>query len=80
MGKTDFDVFTLEHARQAFKDEQEIIRTGKPIVSIEEKETWPNRPDTWVSTTKMPFKDRKGKIVGTFGISRDITEVKKYRD
>ncbi|MBN1307903.1 MAG: SpoIIE family protein phosphatase [Chitinispirillaceae bacterium] len=80
LGKTDFDIFTLEHARQAFKDEQEIIRTGKPIVGIEEKETWPNRPDTWVSTTKMPLKDRSGKTIGTFGISRDITEVKKYRD
>lgn len=80
LGKTDFDIFTQEHAQQAFRDEQRIIRTGKPIVGLEEKETWPNRPDTWVSTTKMPFIDRKGKIVGTFGISRDITEVKKYRD
>jgi PAS domain S-box-containing protein len=80
IGKTDFDFFTLEHARQAFTDEQKIIRTGKPIVDIEEKETWPDRPDTWVSTTKMPLFDKKGQSIGTFGISRDITEVKKYRD
>ncbi|MBN1128614.1 MAG: SpoIIE family protein phosphatase [Chitinispirillaceae bacterium] len=80
IGKTDFDFFTLEHARQAFLDEQKIIRTGKPIVGIEEKETWPDRPDTWVSTTKMPFIDKKGHTIGTFGLSRDITEVKKYRD
>ncbi|MBN2036215.1 MAG: SpoIIE family protein phosphatase [Chitinispirillaceae bacterium] len=80
IGKTDFDFFTLEHARQAFMDEQKIIRSGKPIVGIEEKETWPDRPDTWVSTTKMPLTDKKGKIIGTFGLSRDITEVKKYRD
>jgi sigma-B regulation protein RsbU (phosphoserine phosphatase) len=80
IGKTDFDIFTLEHARQAFNDEMGIIRTGKPIMGIEEKETWPDRPDTWVSTTKMPFRNKHGKTIGTFGLSRDITEVKRYRD
>jgi PAS domain S-box-containing protein len=80
VGKTDFDFFTHEHARQAFNDEQNIINTGKPIVGIEEKETWPDRPDTWVSTTKMPFRNKKGETIGTFGLSRDITEIKKYRD
>jgi sigma-B regulation protein RsbU (phosphoserine phosphatase) len=80
LGKTDFDFFTPEHARQAFNDEQNIIKTGKPIVGVEEKETWPDRPDTWVSTTKMPFRNKKGETLGTFGLSRDITEIKKYRD
>ncbi len=80
IGKTDFDFFTMEHARQAFNDEMGVIRSGKPIVGIEEKETWPDRPDTWVSTTKMPFFNRKGEIIGTFGLSRDITVIKHYRD
>lgn len=80
MGKSDFDIFTLEHARQAFNDEMGVIRSAKPIVGIEEKETWADRPDTWVSTTKMPFRNKKGEIIGTFGLSRDITEIKKYRD
>jgi sigma-B regulation protein RsbU (phosphoserine phosphatase) len=80
VGRTDFDFFTPEHARQAFLNEQNIIATGKPMVGIEEKETWPDRPDTWVSTTKMPFRNKKGETLGTFGLSRDITEVKKYRD
>ena len=58
-------------------DEREIIRTGKPIIDLEEKETWPDREDTWVSTTKMPLRDAQGNIIGTFGISRDITEKKR---
>jgi two-component system sensor histidine kinase/response regulator len=74
-GKTDFDFFTEEHARSAYNDEQEIIRTGQPI-SKEEKETRPGRPDAWVLTTKMPLRDEDGNIVGTFGISKDITEPK----
>jgi PAS domain S-box-containing protein len=74
-GKTDFDFFTAEHAQQAYGDEQNIIKTGQ-LLSKEEKETHHDRPDTWVSTIKMPLRDKDGKIIGTFGISRDITEQK----
>ncbi len=77
IGKTDLDFFAEEHARQALMDEQRIIRTGEPFLDVEEKETWPNRPDTWVLTTKMPLRDQEGNIIGTFGISRDITERKR---
>jgi PAS domain S-box-containing protein len=76
-GKTDLDFFTEEHARPAFVDEQEIIKTGIPKVNKEEKETWPDSPDTWVSTSKMPLQDMQGNIIGTFGISRDITASKQ---
>lgn len=75
VGKRDFDFFTSEHAQQAYDDEQNIIQTGQ-LLRIEEKETHHNRPDTWVSTIKLPLQDKTGKIVGTFGISRDITEHK----
>jgi PAS domain S-box-containing protein len=74
IGKSDFDFFTAEHAQQAFADEQEIIKTGKPIIDKEEKETWIGGKETWVSTTKMPFLSKEGKIIGTLGISRDITQ------
>ena len=77
VGKTDFDFFTEEHALSAFEDEQRIIRTGQPIVGLVEKETWRDRGDTWVSTTKVPLRDDKGNIVGTSGISRDITELRR---
>jgi PAS domain S-box-containing protein len=73
MGKSDFDFFTAEHAQRAFEDEQQILRTGQAVIGREEKETWPDGSVTWVSTTKEALRDRAGNIVGTFGISRDIT-------
>ncbi len=74
IGKSDFDFFTREHAQQAYQDERTVIESGKPIEAKQEKETWPGGQDTWVSTTKVPIRDRSGRIKGTCGISRDITE------
>jgi PAS domain S-box-containing protein len=77
VGKTDFDFFAAEHAQQAYNDEQEVINNGNQMTAKEEKETWPDGRVTWVSTIKMPFRDANGAIVGTFGLSRDITERKR---
>jgi two-component system sensor histidine kinase/response regulator len=80
LGKTDADFFTNEHAQQALRDEQEILRSGQPLLDKEEKETWPDGHVTWVSTSKMPLRSPEGEIVGTFGISRDITERKHAQE
>jgi PAS domain S-box-containing protein len=77
LGKTDFDFFTEEHAQPAYEDEQEIIRTGKPILGKLEEETHPDGRITWCLTTKMPWRDKDGNIIGTFGISKDFTALKK---
>jgi len=74
IGKTDFDYFTKEHAELAYTDEQEIIKTGKSIKVKIEKETHPDGRITWVSSTKIPRYDEEGNVIGTLGISRDITD------
>ena len=80
IGTSDFDHFTREHALPAFRDEQRIIRTGKPVIEIVEKETWPDGTFNWVSTSKFPLRDKKGRVIGTWGISRDVTALKKAED
>jgi phosphoserine phosphatase RsbU/P len=76
VGKSDADYFSWPHAEQALADEQNILRTGLPIEDLEEMETWPDGSTTWVLTTKLPLRNPEGRIVGTFGISRDITKRK----
>jgi PAS domain S-box-containing protein len=73
VGKKDSDYFSDEHSRSAFNDEQKIIETGTPLINMEERETWPDGRVSWASTTKLPFRDASGQIIGTFGISRDVT-------
>ncbi len=80
IGKTDVDFFTDEHALQALADEQEIVRSGQGIIDKEEKETWPDGRTTWVCSTKLPLYDEQGRIVGTFGISQDITAQKRVAE
>jgi PAS domain S-box-containing protein len=80
IGKTDFDLFSIEHARRAYEDEQKIIKTGQPLYNLVEKETYLNKPSTWALTTKMPLRDKDGNIIGTFGISSDITERRKAQE
>jgi PAS domain S-box-containing protein len=80
IGKTDKDFFDTYHAEQAKKDEEEIIRTGNSILNKVEKETWSDGSITWASTTKIPLRDDDNNIIGTFGITRDITELKKSEE
>ena len=73
LGKTDFDIFSEPHAIAAFEDEQRIIRTGEPILGKIERETFRDRPDAWVQSSKLALRDDDGTIIGTFGMSRDVT-------
>ncbi|HET9172726.1 MAG TPA: PAS domain-containing protein, partial [Actinospica sp.] len=72
LGRTDFDYFSVQHAAEAYRNEQEIIRTGKTIVDLHEYNARPGE-DRVLSSTKQPLRDFDGRIIGTFGITRDIT-------
>lgn len=80
MGKTDRDFFSTEHAESAIQDEAEVMRSGRPILGKVEREVLPDGHVTWALTSKLPLKNRQGKTIGNFGISRDITEIKKIEE
>jgi PAS domain S-box-containing protein len=77
IGKTDFDTYPEAHARVAYNDEQEIIRTGRPLTGKLEKATLANGKDIWWLTTKLPWHDKDGNIIGTFGVSKDVTALEE---
>jgi len=77
IGKTDFDFFEEEHAQAYLQDEKRIMETGEPMIGIEEEEIWEDGHATWVSTTKIPLRNKDGEITGCIGIGRDITERKE---
>ena len=77
VGKSDFDIFTDEHARPAYEDEQAIIRSGQPVIGKIEKEVFKDGRETWALTSKMPLRNEGNEIIGTLGISKDITAMKE---
>jgi PAS domain S-box-containing protein len=76
IGKSDFDFQDKKHALEAYQDEQEIQLTRIPKIDYIEKETKKDGSERWVRTTKLPLINLQGEVVGTFGISRDITKLK----
>ena len=80
VGKSDFDFFTSDHARQAYEAERALMRTGEPVLGQLERETWPDRPDTWALTSKLVLRDNDGQVIGTFGISRDVSALKHLEE
>jgi len=87
LGKTDFDFFQADVAQIQYAEEQAIIQTGQAMINKEIAETSLDGQERWSLVTKMPLRDEHGEIIGTFGISRDITALKlaeqelvQYRD
>jgi PAS domain S-box-containing protein len=73
MGKTDFDFFPKDQAQKMFNDDTYVLKTGKPIIGKIERTKLPNGTYNCVTTTKIPIKDKKNKVIGTMGVTRDIT-------
>ena len=74
LGKTDFDFFPEELARQYFADEQQVITTGEPLLNRLEPQSEDEENGIWWLTSTAPVRDATGAVVGLVGSGRDITE------
>ncbi len=77
VGKTDFDFFSEKDARRAKHDEDEVMRTGVPMVDKLEHVRWADGRETWALINKMPLHNDQGEIIGTFGLTKDVTASKQ---
>jgi len=80
IGKTDFDLFPENEAKECFADDNKIMKTGKPIKGKIEELTYKDGAQRWLSVVKIPWYNEKNEIIGTMGISHDITERKKIEE
>jgi two-component system, sensor histidine kinase and response regulator len=76
IGKSDFDLFDRAHAEAATQDEVRIMQTLQPVQAKEERECTADGREFWVLTTKLPLFDPAGNLIGTYGITREITNRK----
>jgi PAS domain S-box-containing protein len=76
LGRCASDFFAPAMSESMAEDERRVRASGVPVLAREEHVVWPDGRSTWQSTTRLPLRDRHGRTIGTFGISRDITESK----
>lgn len=76
LGKSDFDFFTEKDALRAKNDEDEVMRTGVSMVDKLEHIQWADGRETWSLINKMPLYDAQGVVIGTFGLTKDVTASK----
>lgn len=74
-GKTDADFLAPDIAEKCRQDEMQIIASGEGREGFVEKENLPGSGDFWALTSKMPLRDKRGRTIGTFGVSNNVTEM-----
>lgn len=79
IGKTDFDYYPKDLAEKFQVDEQQVIKTNQPLINKEEQSVDSSGTLRWLLTTKVPFCNREGEVIGLVGTGRDITKRKRQQ-
>jgi PAS domain S-box-containing protein len=77
IGKRDEDFWPQYLAKQFADEENELMRTGKPLLNDEHAPPHKPGPKRWLLRTKLPLRDGAGNIIGLAGLGSDITERKR---
>ena len=80
IGKSDFNFWSMETARETAADEQRIMNTREPLVGKIEKLVHRDGRVSWDHTTKLPLLDANGEVIGICGINKDFTALKCMQD
>ncbi|WP_436907251.1 ATP-binding protein [Halosimplex marinum] len=80
VGKTDFDLYPPDLSEEAVADDRQVVETGESIDDRIEHAYGDDLEETYVTTSKAPWRDEDGTILGVVGVTRDITERKRYEN
>ncbi len=73
IGKSDFDFFDADSAQARFEVEQQIMAEGQGTRLQEEVDLEVGNERSCILSSKLPLRDSRGQVVGTFGVSRDVS-------
>ncbi|WP_459194372.1 ATP-binding protein [Halosimplex sp. J119] len=78
VGKTDFDLYPPTLSEGAVADDRHVVETGESIEDRIEQAYGDDLEETYVTTSKAPWRDEHGNVLGIVGVTRDVTDRKKY--
>ena len=72
LGRRPCDVCPGDYGRIPTEQDEQVLRTGQPIV--ERLELFWRKPNVpvWGLTSKLPIRDARGEVTGLIGISKDL--------
>lgn len=79
-GKRDSDFCRADLAEKYRADEEEVMRSGLPMINREEKIVTPDGRELWFLTSKLPYRAPNGEVIGLIGIGRNVSARKSFSD
>ncbi|MBN2807201.1 MAG: PAS domain S-box protein [Prolixibacteraceae bacterium] len=76
IGKTDLELFPSDDGENGFRQDMQVLRTGKPIINNEQNFIDKKGQKQWIQTTKVPLYNELERLIGLVGIGRDINAQK----
>jgi two-component system cell cycle sensor histidine kinase/response regulator CckA len=78
LGKTDRDIWPVEHAEKYMQDDQRMMASGEKFFG--EERIVEGGDIKWFETLKTPIRDARGVVIGTVGLAREITDRKRAEE
>ncbi|HMP73872.1 MAG TPA: PAS domain S-box protein [Kiritimatiellia bacterium] len=77
VGKTEADFLPEDEASAAAEEDRRVLESGEPTTGHEEVRHLVQGEESWVSVTRAPLRNVRNEVIGTFGVSRDISEIRR---
>ena len=79
IGKDQNDFISSESSTQSIEEDKIVLETGTPVINNETLLPINDQP-IWLTSSKVPIRDKEGNVNGIITISRDTTEKKKANE